>query len=296
MEYISEVNRTHSISLAAQKLHVSQAAVSQSISHLEKEIGVVIFHRSRIGTLPTEEGKFIIKTADEILERVKKIRNEGTIIDSTYSGELIIGAIPSLFITLLPQTLANFKADYPNVSVSIRELGGKEIIEALSNSQIDIGLTILTEELLNHSNKSLEARMLLEGTMYVCVSKKSSLSRLKKIHIQDLKDHPLVVYGGKNWSEYIKRFEQQFGNFNILLTTNNSEVIKRMISENLAIGLLTDVMLINDIYINNGDIVKIPLIDYHPKIIHFGSVRLPHNKERLVKKFLDYLQIFTSDF
>ncbi|MFJ8527537.1 LysR family transcriptional regulator [Bacillus sp. NPDC094106] len=72
MEYIKEISRTQSISLAAKNLHVSQAAVSQSISLLERELGVKLFIRSRLGTTPTKEGKNIIRKALEIIKRWKK--------------------------------------------------------------------------------------------------------------------------------------------------------------------------------------------------------------------------------
>lgn len=295
MEYISEVSKTSSISLAAQNLHVSQAAISQSISLLEKEIGIIIFKRSRFGTTPTDEGKFVIKTANEILNKVNEIRDEGKFLNSSYTGELNIASIPSLFITLLPQTLAKFKKDFPKVKISIKEMGGREIIDEISKNRIDLGLTILTDEIKKNSNKYFKAQTLLDGRMNVCVSKDSPLASKDTLTIKELKDYPLVIYGGKNWNKYIEDFEQNVGLFNILFTTNNSEAIKRMVAEGLAISLLTDVMLINDIYVNNGDIVTIPLIDYKPNIISFGAIRFTNKKEKITKKFLEYLQVYAEN-
>ena len=54
LEYIKEVIETKSMSIAAENLHVTQSAISQSISLLEKEFGVQLFKRSRNGTIPTE--------------------------------------------------------------------------------------------------------------------------------------------------------------------------------------------------------------------------------------------------
>lgn len=295
LEYISEVSRASSISLAAQNLHVSQAAISRSISLLEKEIGIIIFKRSRFGTTPTDEGKFIIKTANEILNKVNEIRDEGKFLNSSYTGDLNIASIPSLFITLLPQTLSKFKKDFPKVRISIKEMGGREIIDEISKNKIDLGLTILTDEIKNSSNKSFKTQTLLNGRMNVCVSKDSPLASKDTLSIKEIKGYPLVIYGGKNWSEYIEDFEHNVGLFNVLFTTNNSEAIKRMVSEGLAISLLTDVMLTNDIYVNNGHIVTIPLIDYKPDIITFGAIRFTNKKEKIIKKFLEYLQIYAKN-
>jgi DNA-binding transcriptional LysR family regulator len=146
MEYIKEVARTQSISLAAQNLHVSQAAISQSISLLEKELGIILFKRSRLGTTPTDEGRKIIKTAMEIVSKVDEIRDEAKSTTVSYTGELKIAAIPSLFMTLLPRTLSMFKNEFPQVKVLITEMGGKEIIEEVNKYKIDLGLIVLNEE------------------------------------------------------------------------------------------------------------------------------------------------------
>ncbi|MEH6888128.1 LysR family transcriptional regulator, partial [Priestia megaterium] len=272
MQYIAEVDRTHSISLAAENLHISQAAISQSIALLEKEIGVVIFKRSRLGTTSTNEGKQIIRIANEILNKVSEIRDEAMYLNSSYSGELVIASIPSLFITLLPRVLSKFKSDFPKVKLTIREIGSKEITEGVLKDEVDIGLVILSDEINHKAARSLTIASLLEGKMNVCVSKNSPLASRDNLKVKDLRHHPLVIYSGQNWSSYIDRYEQSVGLFNVLCTTDNSEAIKRMIAENLAISLLTDVMLLNDAYVKNGDIIAIPLIDYKPETIQFSVV------------------------
>ena len=290
MQYIAEVDRTHSISLAAENLHISQAAISQSIALLEKEIGVVIFRRSRLGTTSTNEGKQIIRIANEILNKVNEIRDEAMYLNSSYSGELVIASIPSLFITLLPQVLSKFKSDFPKVKLTIREIGSKEITEGVLKDEVDIGLIILSDEMNYKVSRSLTIESLLEGKMNVCVSKNSPLASKNKLKVKDLRHHPLVIYSGQNWNSYIDNYEQSVGLFNVLCTTDNSEAIKRMIAENLAISLLTDVMLLNDAYVKNGDIIAIPLIDYKPEIIQFSVVYPKAGKEKLIQKFLEYLK------
>lgn len=99
LEVVKEVFETNSMSLAAQNLHVSQSAISQSISLLEKEIGIPLFKRSRNGTVPTEDGTTIIKIILEILMKVDEIKDEVQSITSVYRGELIIATIASLSMT-----------------------------------------------------------------------------------------------------------------------------------------------------------------------------------------------------
>lgn len=67
LEYIVEVTKTGSLSVASKNLHITQSALSQSIKQLEAEIGVKIFRRSSQGTIPTDEGKILIQKAKEVL-------------------------------------------------------------------------------------------------------------------------------------------------------------------------------------------------------------------------------------
>ena len=297
MEYVKEVSRTQSISLAAQNLHVSQAAVSQSIALLEKELGVKLFVRSRLGTTPTEEGKNIIRKALEIIKKVEELKGEAQSLTSLYTGELKIAAIPSLFMTLLPKTLSMFKTDCPHVKVSIEEMGGNEIIKDVKQHKIDLGLIILNEQSLLNSQDHLIFQSLFRGEMRACVHKDSPLAFSSKLKIQEMLDYPFVLYGGHNWETSIRQFEKKYGSMNILFTSNNSEVIKKTVSEGLGVSMLTDFMLKNDPYVENGNIVPIPLIDYEPATISFGWIYSKDSSRiNVIKKFLEYLYLYVRQF
>jgi len=77
LEYIVDVAKTKSLTKTAQNAHVTLSAVSQSISLLESELGVVLFNRSRgVGAVPTPEGQSIIGRAAEILTKLEALRTQ----------------------------------------------------------------------------------------------------------------------------------------------------------------------------------------------------------------------------
>ena len=143
LEYVKEIIETKSMSIAAQNLHVTQSAISQSISLLEKEFGVQLFKRSRLGTIPTDEGKIIIKKLLEILKKADELKEEVQSITSSYNGELKIATIPSIFMTFLPKTLSRFKNDFPQIKVTINEMENKEVIERLNQSNSGFGINYI---------------------------------------------------------------------------------------------------------------------------------------------------------
>lgn len=126
LEYIIKVAEMRSISTASESLHISQAGISMAITSLEKELGVNIFKRSRLGTLPTEEGKEIIQKAYEVMSKLEEIRDKAQLHTETMEKELRLSSTQGLFLTILPKSLALFKKKYPNVNIVIEEKGGHE--------------------------------------------------------------------------------------------------------------------------------------------------------------------------
>ncbi|WP_416828840.1 LysR family transcriptional regulator [Ectobacillus polymachus] len=294
MEYIKEVVKTKSISLAAQNLHVSQSAISQSISLLEKEIGIQLFKRSRFGTVPTEDGKNIIKKALEITRKVDEMKEEVQALTSSFTGELRIATISSLFMNVLPKALYRIKKDFPQIKVTIFEMESKEIMERVNRHEVDLGFIGLNK----HSAAGLPEQIKYQLSPYqwgikVIVPRDSPLAFNKELLLQDIVDYPFVMFSGSFWNNIIEYMTKKLGPINIIFATTNSEVIKRTVSEGLGISLLSSLMLKDDPYVESNRIVAIPLADYTiDSSISFGWIHSQHSTQyRLIKKFLEYVEI-----
>lgn len=294
MEYIKEVVETKSMSLAAQNLHVSQSAISQSISLLEKEIGIQLFKRSRFGTLPTDEGKNIIKKALEILKKVDEMKEEVQSITSSYKGELRIATISSLFLTMLPKTLSRFKKDFPQIKVTITEIESKDIIEKVDHHEVDLGLIALNKD----SGVKLPDQITFlsfqyQGGIQIIVPKDSPLAFNKEVLLHDIFDYPFVMYASSFWGNIAEYIKENFQPLNVIFATTNTEVIKRTVAEGLGISMLSSLMLKDDPYVESGRIVSIPLADYnlYPSV-SFGWIHSQNRAHsRLIKKFLEYVEV-----
>jgi DNA-binding transcriptional LysR family regulator len=205
LEYIVKVAETGSISKAAQILHVSQSGISQSITKLEDELGVKIFNRyRRLGAVPTNEGKTLIKKAYKVLMRLQDFKEEAQTYNTVVSGNLKLSSIPGFMLFLL-EPLSSFKNAYPNVNIEISEKGTQHIIEHVQNNQIDIGLITIYEDLLKKS-EDLIFDVILEGKMMVYVGKASPLALYKSITPQQLMTQTVILYNG----DYVKRFANNF--------------------------------------------------------------------------------------
>lgn len=256
VEYIVEVAKTGKIATAAENLHVSPAALSMSITNLEKELGIEIFKRTRTGSVPTAEGEEILKKANELAIKYREFMDEVQRQSRVNNGELKFLATTIFFMTFLPKTLISFKAKYANAKVNITEESAEFIFDKVRKNESDFGLILVNDDALEkYEDEHLEYEVLLRTQLYACVSKKSPLVSRKVLTFEELFEHPIVLY-----NNYEKIFSE-YGAKNILFTTNNSEILKKAVVEGQAICFLFDIMLGHDPYLANDQIIPIPLAE-----------------------------------
>ena len=138
--YVKKIYEVESIIHAAQALHISQSAMSQSIANLEIELGYKLFERSRKGTFPTEVGKRLIPFIIDILDARDDLAGEIDALNSKLTGSLKIATIPTLFNKIIPKALSAFKNDYPHIEIEVIESDRANIITMVNNNEVDIGL------------------------------------------------------------------------------------------------------------------------------------------------------------
>lgn len=294
MLYIKAIVETKSMSLAAQKLHVSQSAISQSIASLEREMGIQLFKRSRFGTSPTEEGTSIIKKVLEALRKMEEIEEEVQSVTSSFSGELKIATTPALFMTILPKIIAEFKKDFPQIDVSIFEMESKDIIEKTPLHEVDLGLIALPKQFPVRLPEKIKFQSFhINNEVNIIVPRNSPLAYNKRVHLEDIVEYPFVIYSSNYWENVVDTIKEQFGPINIIFTTTNSEVIKKTVAAGLGISLLTSLMLKDDPYVESQRIVSIPLAEYNFHLSNeYGWIYSKENAHyRLIKKFLEYIKV-----
>lgn len=140
LEYAVTLAREKSFSKAASRCFVTQATLSMMVKKLEKEIGVVLFDRSRLPVSVTPFGQTIIQQAQKVLTEIKTITALAAEIRGEVDSEIRIGIIPTLAPYLLPLFIKPFCDQYPNLKVDIKDLITDDIIDHLKKGSLDFGL------------------------------------------------------------------------------------------------------------------------------------------------------------
>jgi DNA-binding transcriptional LysR family regulator len=271
LECIIEVAKTGSLTNAAQNLHITLSAVSQSISNLEAELNVTLFNRSRHGTVPTAEGEIIIKKAFEIIRKVQELKDQASDFSNTQSGQLHLATIPGP-LSLYLDTLIQFKTAYPHIRMEISEKGTQEIIDDIRHNKVDLGLIILFDHLIQ-KNPRLAFGRLLKGRMVACISRKSPLALLHTITPQELLKQSFVFYNDDYIKWYMEQFQQTYGQANILFTTNNQDAIFRVLQEDNIVTIGLDFSFTKLPQVLNGDLVFMDLDIPNIESVYLGWVR-----------------------
>ena len=145
LEIILALDSEKHFNRAAEKLNISQPALSMKLKSLENEIGIKLVKRGKNYIGLTEEGeilkekfKFIVKEYSEVKELSSELKNNLT-------GNLRIGVIPSALLDI-SELLNQFVSKYRNINIQVFSMSSNKIEENLHDFKLDIGFTYLENE------------------------------------------------------------------------------------------------------------------------------------------------------
>lgn len=287
-EHAAAIAKTGSISIAAEQLHVSQAGISKSLAKFEEELGIKLFKRSRLGTEPTDRGKIILRKIDEILTLIEEIKEESQIQSALIEGEVRFSIGPNI-VAILSQSIISFKRDHPNVRLAITGKNSEAIVQDLREDRTDLGL-IYFDRHRQEDLKDLTLHKMLDSRIVVYVGKRSPLAGRVSVTPGDLLDQTFVNADNNYSNWFMQDFIGKYGPVNIIFTSNNVDILKRTIAENVAIGIFIELSMKNDPLVTGGDIVGIPLVDHEPNTVPLGWARLTNKHFSIAQReFLKYL-------
>ena len=136
--YVYEVYRQKSVSLAAQKLYISQPSLSGAIRKAEERLGAPIFNRSTHPFTLTDEGKVYIEAIEKVLALEAKTADRIRDIRQERSGTLRIATSTHVSYWVLPKILKAFHSTYPQVDIHIQGTESDKIYSLLEKGLADL--------------------------------------------------------------------------------------------------------------------------------------------------------------
>jgi DNA-binding transcriptional LysR family regulator len=192
LKYFDEIVSSGSYARAAERVHVTQPALSKAIRLLEEDLGVPLLERGRrgVGLRPTSEGEVVLRHARQLLEGRERMLSELKALRGLKGGELRLG-LPSLgSAEIFAPVIARYRERYPLVDLHLLERGGEALERAVQAGQIELAATILP--LLN----DMEMAFVRDDPLVVALPRTHSLAGRRRLVLAELASTPLVLFEG----------------------------------------------------------------------------------------------------
>jgi DNA-binding transcriptional LysR family regulator len=190
LRYFLAVAREQSISKAAEALYVTQPTLSRQLAELEEGFGKKLFIRlrgSRKITL-TEEGKFLQKRAQEILDLTDKTEADLSASDEIISGDVLIGGGETDAMRLIARIVKKMNEDYPQISYQLFSGNAEDVTERLDKGLLDLGILIGNVDVSKYDY----LRLTDVDTWGLLMKNDSDLAALPVIKPETLQNIPLL--------------------------------------------------------------------------------------------------------
>lgn len=187
LEIFSLVAELQGFTAAANRLGISQSAVSHALKSLELELGVELLRRHQSRVELSDIGQQLLLRARAMLGLANTLRQEAADARGMKRGTLRIGSFgPTSSIKLLPLILQQYRAAHPGIEVHIDEGPDRQVLQWLEERRIDIGFVVLPQE-------RFDTVALIEDQMVALLPADHPLAVHDSLTLKDLCDFPFVL-------------------------------------------------------------------------------------------------------
>ena len=190
LRYFVAVYEEGHVGRAAERLSLSQPALSQQIRLLEHGLDVSLFERSSKRLLPTLAAHTLYNHAIPLLDGMQRARDALRNFKGQSQRTLAIGVMQTVHSSLVPQMLEHVRKAQPHLVVQIYELSAMEIERRLLNGSLDIGISYLPPR-----QPGLHGILLYEDELKLVIPANHPLREFKKVSMSQAAELPMLLLG-----------------------------------------------------------------------------------------------------
>mgnify|MGYP006292104977 FL=1 len=279
------VSQEKSMSATAEKLHITQPAISQTIANLEQDLNVKLFERLNRRLVLTNTGQILLDYSTRILNLVEEAEQTINDINNLEQGTLRIGASMTIGTYLLPDIINKFHKQYPQLEIKFA-IDNTEVIEKMVlENEIDLGLVEGPTP-----NENIIREAFFNDQLLLICAKNHPWAAKDKITAQNLKNEPFIMREkGSGTREVIANtLAQHQLDYTIYHTLNNIEAIKKAVISNIGISILPKISIQQELDAKQLAIVNIENINFKRKF-NFIYHRDKY-KSQLFSKFMKFVK------
>lgn len=243
-----EVARQLSFSKAAQTLFMSQPSISNHIKLLEVEYKNALFNRKGNTISLTKTGEILyrhlrnaLKIQRQMLFELSTFQNPGNV-----EGRLILGASTTVALYIIPKILSAFHQKHPNLDIRLVNRNSENIIKALLEEEIDIGIVEVDQKTTSISYQEF----MTDEVVAVCAS--GSKIAKKEISLKEITQYPVALREQGSGTllaltQALKKHKISIEDLNVKVRLGGTEALKNFILADNCIGFLPKKSIIKEL-------------------------------------------------
>jgi len=237
-----------SFSLAAEKLHLTQPAISKRIAQLEASLGVTLFDRLGRRVCLTAAGRALQPVAERILNDVRETRQVIANLSTEISGTLSIVTSHHIGLRRLPPILKDYIRRYPAVRLDLAFMDSEQACLAVERGEYELGIVTLPLRPM----AALSATALWNDPLVIAVATDHPLAGKTTVTLEELGQHPAILPAIGTYTRTIieATILQHQGVLDVILETNYLETLRTMVAIGLGWSALPRKMM-------GGDVVEV---------------------------------------
>jgi DNA-binding transcriptional LysR family regulator len=237
-----EVCQQGSFSRAAEKLRVTQPAISAQIRSLEKEVGATLFDRKSGKVSTTAAGRVFEPFAEHCLQCYSHIVMTVADLHRSPRGAISISANETTCLYVFPNIFAQFKKQCPRVGIGIVRAERARTLEAVLKRQVDFGVISLPLK-----DPRITVNLVHKDELVLVVQPTHPLAQRQTIKVADLVQYPLLIpKQGRQRQQIDGIFQMHDFQPKLAMEVDSGELLKRLIIAGLGVGFLPRINVAED--------------------------------------------------
>ena len=231
---VKEIIEEGTLTVAAEKLHISQPALSHQLRDLEDKIGEKVFLRVNKKLIPSPIGKKIYHKSQSILSQIKLLEAE---IDRSVRGEEARVSLATQCYTCyhwLPGVMKEIKEMLHQVELRLEDRATRHVFDYLCQGKIDLAIVSYCKE-----DKNIHYDLLFEDELVALVSSQHPLAKRKQLKLHEIANQDLIVHDVEDKiSTVLKTIRENEIPLNHIMRVPLTEAIIEMVDANMGISIL----------------------------------------------------------
>ena len=229
-------------SRAAQRLHLSQSAVSQNIQSIERTYRVELFVRHGRSVQLSEAGKSILPLAREVLNSARLLEDSLANVNGEVAGDLSIGCATTSGRYFIPNLLASFQREYPHVRTRVSLMRRQDVLDSLLDQTLNLGII---GRMVEH--RDLQVQPLLDDRVILIVPAHHPWANLKQVKPADVLEQPFISRELNSGTfevlfDNLRRHGIDPDNLNVVMQLGDAEAVEMAVEKGIGITFISEMM------------------------------------------------------